>query len=135
MKTVLIIDRALPLGLIANTAAVLGISLGAAAPEIVGQDVPDADGHRHRGITNKTIPILGGTGEQLRLLRDRLFAAEFAEVGVVDFSDIAQSSLDYGYYAGTLASTPGDRLSYLGLCLYGPDKLINKLTGSMGLLR
>ena len=135
MKTVMIIDKELPLGLIANTAAVLGISLGAAAPEIVGPDVLDADGKVHRGITNKTIPILGGTKEQLGQIRSRLVTDEFAEVRVVDFSDVAQSSLDYDYYSGRIAGTAGDKLSYLGLCLYGPDKKINKLTGSIGLLR
>lgn len=135
MKTVMIIDKELPLGLIANTAAVLGISLGADAPEIVGPDVLDADGKVHRGITNKTIPILGGTKEQLGQIRSRLVTDEFAEVRVVDFSDVAQSSLDYDYYSDRIAGTAGDKLSYLGLCLYGPDKKINKLTGSIGLLR
>lgn len=50
-KCVMIIDEALPLGIIANTAAVMGITLGKKMPEIVGCDVADKNGNTHLGIT------------------------------------------------------------------------------------
>jgi hypothetical protein len=135
MKVVMVIDKELPVGLIANTAAVLGASLGLMVADLVGGDLADADGRTHRGITTRNIPILGGTKEQLRTLRARLYEAEFADVATVDFNNIAQRSLDYGSYAGLLAAAGGDALSYLGVCLYGPQKKVSKLTGSIGLLR
>ncbi len=135
MKVVMVIDKELPVGLIANTAAVLGTSLGAMVAGLVGDDLADSEGNGHRGITTQTIPILGGTREQLKALRARLYEEEFAAVTTVDFNNIAQRSLDYGDYARLLAAAGGDALSYLGLCLYGPLKQVNKLTGSIGLLR
>lgn len=135
MKVVMIIDKELPVGLIANTAAVLGASLGRMVDGLIGNDLRDADGNIHRGITTMNIPILGGTKEQIKAIRTRLYDEEFAAVATVDFSNIAQRSLDYGDYGRVLANTGGDALAYLGICLYGPQKKVNSLTGSIGLLR
>lgn len=135
MKVVMVIDRELPLGLIANTAAVLGASLGNMVAGLVGGDVADADGNRHLGITTMNIPVLGASGEQIKELRGRLSAGEFADVATVDFNHVAQRSLDYENYTRLLAGSPGAALTYLGLCLYGPVKKVNRLTGNLGLLR
>lgn len=51
-------DEQLPLGIIANTAAVMGITLGKAMPEVVGEDVRDESGHTHLGIIEFPVPIL-----------------------------------------------------------------------------
>ena len=40
-KCVMVIDEHLPLGIIANTAAIMGIALGKKMPEVVGADVTD----------------------------------------------------------------------------------------------
>lgn len=135
MKVVMIIDKELPVGLIANTAAVLGASLGRMVADLVGGDLTDADGNLHLGITTRNIPILGATGEQIRAIRARLYEGGFAAVATVDFNNIAQRSLDYGDYGRLLAVAGGDTLAYLGICLYGPLKKVNSLTGSIGLLR
>ncbi|MGI5839374.1 MAG: DUF2000 domain-containing protein [bacterium] len=135
MKIVMIIDRDLPNGMLANTAAVLGISVGAMVADVVGPGNLDADGRAHRGITQRTIPVLAGTAESIRELRDRLYESEYAAITVIDFSGVARNSLNYATYTTELAKTPSSELSYLGICLCGPDKLVNKLTGSMRLLR
>ena len=57
-KCVLVIDGTLPLGLIANTAAILGITLGKHLPQAVGPDVRDKSGRAHLGITALPVPIL-----------------------------------------------------------------------------
>lgn len=44
-KCVMIIDESLPLGIIANTAAIMGITLGKQMPEVVGADVYDRTGN------------------------------------------------------------------------------------------
>ena len=43
-KCVMVIDESLPLGIIANTAAIMGITLGKKMPEVVGADVTDQSG-------------------------------------------------------------------------------------------
>lgn len=137
MKIVMIINKELPVGLIANTAAVLGISLGnLLREEVVGADLADADGHVHPGITAKTIPILAADREQLKEMRSSLYASgEEQGVKAIDFSEVAQKCLVYEDYTRMLTSLPMEELYYLGICLYGPEKKINKLTGNLPLLR
>lgn len=88
-KCVMVIDENLPLGIIANTAAIMGITLGKKMPEVVGTDVYDRTGNEHLGIIEFPVPILKGE---------------------VD-------------------------LNYFGIAICGAKKKVNKLTGSMALLR
>lgn len=135
MKIVMVVNKELPVGLIANTTAVLGISLGKMVQDIVGCDVNDAAGNTHLGITTKTIPILGGDREQLKRIRDCCFAPGYADITTIGFSEVAQKCLDYDSYSSYLSLLGAADIYYLGICLYGPVKKINKLTGSLGLLR
>ena len=84
-------DEQLPLRIIANTAAVMGITLGKAMPEVVGADVRDESGHTHLGIIEFPVPILRGS--------------------------------------------PESTLQYFGVAVCGAKKKVNKLTGSLPLLR
>ena len=136
MKLVMVINRDLPLGLVANTAAVLGISLSKIYQEdIVGGDIVDADGNLHLGITAQTIPILSASREQVKEIRETMFEPTFAEVAAIDFSEAAQRCLNYDQYMRSLSQLSAEELFYLGVCMYGPKKKVNKLTGSLPLLR
>ena len=136
MKLVMVINHDLPLGLVANTAAVLGISLSKIYQEdIVGGDIVDADGNLHLGITAQTIPILSASREQVKEIREAMFEPAFAEVAAIDFSEAAQRCLNYEQYIRSLAQLSAEELFYLGVCMYGPKKKVNKLTGSLPLLR
>ena len=54
----MVLDENLPLGLLANTAAILGITLGKHMPEAVGADVLDGSGKAHLGIIMFPVPII-----------------------------------------------------------------------------
>ena len=135
MKIVMVIDPELPLGLIANTAAVLGLSLGNQVEALVGPAIPDADDRLHAGITSVSIPILSAPRTAIQALRVSLDGPEFAAVRVIDFSSVAQRSKSYADYTQALAVAGEPDLRYLGICLYGPETPINHLTGNMRLLR
>lgn len=130
-----VIDAALPLGLIANTAAVLSLSLGRFAPDLVGPSLHDASGAEHSGITTAVMPILKSDSEGIRALRTKAAGRADPDLFIVDVTDAAQSTKSYDDYKSKLAEAPVDKLRYLGICLYGPEALIKSLTGNLPLLR
>ena len=134
-KCVIIIDENLPLGLIANTAAILGITLGQKLPEVVGTDVWDQSGNLHLGIIEFPVPVLKGAPETIRAVRARLYQPEFQELTAVDFSDLAQGCKTYDEFVEKMGLAPENSLQYLGVAICGPKKKVNQLTGSLPLLR
>ncbi|AWK88406.1 DUF2000 domain-containing protein [Azospirillum thermophilum] len=130
-----IIDRSLPPGLIANTAAALSLTLGKLRPDLVGDDLQDADGIGHRGLTTIVMPILVSDADGLRELHHRAAEQGPGGLGVIGMTDIAQRAKTYDDYRSRLAATPQAALRYLGLCLYGPAALVRSLTGSLPLLK
>lgn len=134
-KCVVILDEKLPTGILANTAAILGITLGRHRPEVVGADVADGSGGKHLGIIEFPVPVLKSTEEGLREIRKKLCQPEFQELTVVDFSDKAQSCKTYDEFREKMARTEERDLRYFGIAIYGEKKKINRLTGSMPLLR
>ncbi|MGE5627073.1 MAG: DUF2000 domain-containing protein [Solirubrobacterales bacterium] len=134
-KCVIVIDADLPSGVIANTAAILGITLGKRRPELVGEDAIDASGMQHLGIISIPVPILKGNKEVLRKLRQQLYSKDYEDVVVVDFSDVAKGCNVYDEYIEKTLKTPESKHTYYGLGICGYKKKVNKLTGSMALLR
>lgn len=134
-KCVMVIYETLPLGIIANTAAIMGITLGKKMPEAVGADVSDQSGNIHLGIIEFPVPILKGSSEIINSIRKKLYFEEYNDVVVVDFSDLAQGCKTYDEYIDKMAQAPESTLNYIGIAICGPKKKINKLTGNMPLLR
>lgn len=134
-KCVMVIDENLPLGIIANTAAIMGITLGKQMPEVVGTNVYDSTGNTHLGIIEFPVPILKGDTDMLKNIRERLYEPEFSDLTVVDFSDLAQGCKTYEEFAEKMGEISESKLNYFGVAICGPKKKVNKLTGSMALLR
>ncbi|MCI9525284.1 MAG: DUF2000 domain-containing protein [Erysipelotrichaceae bacterium] len=134
-KCVMVVDENLPLGIIANTAAILGNTLGSHYPCAVGKDVSDKTGNLHLGIIEIPIPILKGNKEILNDLRKKLYQEEYQDIIVADFSDVAQSCKTYDEYIDKISKIDSKDITYFGIAIYGNKKQINKLTGSIGLLR
>ncbi len=83
----MVIDKSLPLGIIANTAATMGITLGKKMPEVVGADVTGQSGNGHLGIIEFPVPILRGSPEIVKQIREKLYQSDFQDLTV---SDLAQ---------------------------------------------
>ncbi len=133
MKCVMVINQNLPIGLIANTAAVLAVSLGAKIEGVVGEDVSDQDGGLHPGITRIPIVMLKGNSDLIRSLRATVVNSD--ALYFVDFCDVAQQSKHYDEFTARLLVTPSDHLNYFGIAIYGPAEEVKRLTGKLSLLR
>lgn len=133
-KFVIVVDQDLPVGVIANTAAVLSLSIGKLVPTLVGADFEDAQGQHHHGITTAAIPVLRGTAQSLGVLREAL-AAHAAELTVVDLIDATRTTASYDAYIDAFRAMPSAQRAYQGIAVFGPTKLVAKYTGSLGLLR
>lgn len=89
----------------------------------------------HVGVIQIPVPILQAKKEKIKAIRECLTQPLYEELLVVDFSDVAQSCLDYEDYIKKMAGVESTDLHYFGIALYGSKKLVNKLTGDMPLLR
>lgn len=134
-KFVIVIDEELPLGIIANTAAIIGITLDKEMPETVGESVLDKNNYSHLGIIEFPVPILKADKEKIKEIRTKLYDEKFKDVVTVDFSDVAQSCKTYEEFIGKIKLVDEKDLTYFGIGMCGPKKLVNKLTGSLPLLR
>lgn len=134
-KCVMVMDASLALGIAANTAALLGMTLGSKVKEAIGCDVQDADGNIHMGILQIPLPILKMETEKLQELRRQLFDQEYEDVIIVDFSDAAQTCNVYEDWIVKAKNLPENQFHYLGIGLYGDKKKINRLCGSLPLYR
>ena len=131
----MVIDEHLPLGIIANTAAIMGITLGKKMPEVVGADVTNKTGKEHLGIIEFPVPILKDNAESIKTIRERLYEPDFSDLTVVDFSDLAQGCKTYDEFTEKMKEVSEIDLNYFGIAICGSKKKVNKLTGSMPLLR
>lgn len=134
-KCVMVIDAELPLGLIANTAAVLGSALGKHHPELIGENVPDGNNCVHPGLIQIPIPILAGDRSLLSDLQGSVRTNYRDSLTMIVFSDVAQHSKNYADYTTRLSRTPHSDLAWLGICIYGNKKTVNHLTGSLPALK
>ena len=134
-KCVVVIDGALPSGIAANIGVILGMTMGKHMPEAIGADVRDSDENEHLGIITFPVPVLKGSREILKELRYKVNMPEFKQLIAADFSDLAQGCMVYSEFTEKMSQTPEDELNYLGIALCGPKKMVNKLTGSLPLLR
>lgn len=131
----MVIDEHLPLGIIANTAAIMGITLGKTMPEVVGANVTDKTGNEHLGIIEFPVPILKGSTESIKAIREKLYEPDFSDLTVDDFSDLAQGCKAYDEFIEKMKEVSEIELNYFGIAICGEKKKVNKLTGNMALLR
>lgn len=134
-KCVMVMDEELAAGVAANTAALLGMTLGSRIEGAIGCDVVDQDGCPHLGILQIPLPILKASKEKIRELRHTLYEEGYADVVCVDFSDAAQCCHVYADWIEKIKGIPEDNLTYLGIGLYGDKKKVNRLCGSLPLYR
>ncbi|MFK0160382.1 DUF2000 domain-containing protein [Streptomyces sp. NPDC090493] len=131
-RLVIVVNEALAPGHLANAAAVAGLIVGAKMPYLLGADLADADGVKHTGIYTTGLPILRATATTLARLRSQ---AGERGLGICEFPALAQTTNSYEELTALVARTKTENLTCAALAIFGPKKAVNRLTGSLPLLR
>lgn len=135
-KCVLVIDSTMPTGVIANTAAVLSMTIGKNCPELIGHDIKDRSGVTHKGITCLPIPILASDKKDIPKIISKVKSYGEGDVLLVDFTTLAKSCASYDEYEEKLTANGLVRpLEYIGIAIIGQKSIINKCTGNLKLIR
>jgi len=71
----------------------------------------------------------------IKTIREKLYEPEFSDLTVVEFSDLAQRCKTYNEFIEKMKGVYEKELNYFGIAICGAKKKVNKLTGSMALLR
>lgn len=132
-KCAIVVSDDLEIGLAINAASVISVTLGHRVEGLVGPDVKDADGAVHAGIIYIPVPVLRADKSTIsEIVRT---CASDDSIFSVNFSGLAQGCKTYDEYIGKMAATPTAELDPAAVGLHGPRKTVNKLVGSLPLMR
>jgi hypothetical protein len=131
-RCAIVVDEALPAGRAANAAAVIALTLGKRHPHLAGPDLVDGSGNAHPGLIPIGIAVLAATASNLVAVR-----AEALKRGidVVDFPAQGQQTTNYAEFGARVRELPAEKLTYVGVGLYGTRKAVGRIVGRLSLLR
>ncbi len=132
-RCVVIVGDRLGAGLAANAAAVVTMSMGQRVDGLIGPDVKDADGRLYPGIVHIPVPILTAGADLLHAIWAE--AVDSPEAVTVGFTSLAQSCRTYDEYSARMLATASADLECVAVGVHGPRRLVNRLAGSLPLLR
>lgn len=134
-RIAIIVNPALPLGFIANTACAIGIGLGARQTKLAAQCLGDADNRTIDISSRLPVPILQADGETIRAVLLKALDRREQDAAIVPFPAFARSLHDYADYEATFSAHRLAEEEIDGLGIVGPAKWVKSLTGSLKLLR
>ncbi|WP_113408291.1 DUF2000 domain-containing protein [Rhizobiales bacterium] len=134
IRLAIVINPALPLGLIANTAGAISIGLGAKFPALAARQLTDREERTIDISSNMPVPILQADAETIRSLLLKTLPVG-NDRAIVPFPAFARSLHDYREYEATFPNCDLADEVIDGLGLVGPSKWVKSLTGSLKLLR
>lgn len=130
-RCVIVLNQDLPLGNIANAAAVLALTLGQRHPMLVGEVLADSHGQCWPGLIPIGISVLAASEEQLSALLQQSHATE---VDRILFPVDGQQTTNYAQFLASVANRPSSEWRLLGIALAGEKKTVRKLTAKLNLL-
>ncbi|WP_096176552.1 DUF2000 domain-containing protein [Cohaesibacter sp. ES.047] len=134
IRTAIIVNPQLPVGLMANTAGAIAIGLGARVQDLGARTLVDIEGREIDVSSRVPVPILQADGEAIRALM--LKALERPDDrAVVPFPAFARTLHAYEDYEASLPQKDLSEEVIDGVGLAGPAKWVKSLTGSLKLLR
>ena len=134
IRVAIIVDPALPAGLLANTVGAISIGLGAKFPALAASRLTDRQGSTVDIMSSRPVPVLQAGSDAIRAL---MFKAMLQSEGkaVVPFPAFARSIHSYAEYERIFPDRDLAGEAIEGVGLAGPPKWIRSLTGAMKLLR
>ncbi|MDT0300770.1 DUF2000 domain-containing protein [Streptomonospora wellingtoniae] len=133
VKWVMVVDRDLEPGLVANTASCLAAAVGRELPRMIGPGGFDASGGAHRGLPWTGCTVLGGDAAEVGGIRAK--ALSKSGLLVVDMPSLAQVCRVYSGYLEALAEAGADDIRYHGVALVGPRNKVDKIVGRLPLFK
>lgn len=133
-RMAIVVDPALPIGLLANTVAAISVGIGCSHPDFGGQELADLTGATFTQSANRPVPVLQASPEQLAALVQKASPVP-AGGTVVIFPQFARAIHDVAAYVEELKARTIAAETIEGIGLAGPEKWVKSLTGSLKLLR
>jgi hypothetical protein len=133
-RLAIIVNPALPPGLIANTVGAIAIGLGAKFPLLAASQLTDSKGRSIDISANIPVPVLQADADTIRALMAKALPPS-DERAVVIFPAFARALHAFSDYQTTFPERDLDAEIIDGLGLAGPAKWVRSLTGSCKLLR
>lgn len=112
-----------------NVSGHLGVSLRSIAPkaELLGRAHPDADGLRHMPLVKW--PLVTKVARRSKLAKLYSEARESHDVYAIGFPDIGLTTSSDAEHAAELALVRTERLTILGLIVFGESRQVDALCG------
>jgi hypothetical protein len=107
-----------------NVTAFLVSGLAATHPELIGEPYEDADGTPYLPMFRQPVLVLEGTKEVLTAVHQKTVARELPLS--VFTSDLFATGFDAANRAAVRA-VPRDSLDLVGIALYGPKNVVDKI--------
>jgi hypothetical protein len=135
LHTAIIVNPALPMGLIANTIGAIGIGIGAKIPQLAADRLTDMHQRSIDISSNRPVPILQADADTIRNIMLKIIDAGMQDIVTVPFPAFARALHNYQDYQQTFPDRDLSQEVIDGLGLAGPTKLVRSLTGALKLLR
>jgi hypothetical protein len=130
-KTALILRTDLANWQIANVSAFLAGGLAATHPHMKGEPYKDAANRGYTALIREPVFVYGGTLEELQRTHARALSRELVPAA---YTEIMFTTTNDADNRAAFAAEPADALNLVGLGIYGPRKVIDKVTNGLKFL-
>lgn len=134
IRLAIIVNPALPPGLLANTIAAISVGIGSAMPELGNRQLTDRRQNTIDISSNRPIPILQADSQAIAALLLKALPKLDDRI-VVPFPAFARSLHSYTDYETQFPDRDLAEETIDGVGLAGASKWVKSLTGSLKLLR
>lgn len=135
LKIAIVVNPVLPVGLVSNTVATIGIGLGAGQPGFGNVELSDRPGLTYLASADRPVPVLQAASDELHALMTKAHISKPEHGNLVLFPAFARMMHCFDDYRNAVPMRDLSEEQIDGIGLYGPSRWVKSLTGSLKLLR